>query len=399
MSRTREFLRQWLGVTDPVPPGTEATSRSLHAISRQLGELRGLIHQQADFTLESLRRAGWQSEEDVAQQDALGRALAAIRGDGDVIVGPWTGEVGFELMYWIPFLGWLAEQGLGGQRMVAVSRGGAAPWYRHLTPRYVDILDLVTPEEFRERTAGKKKQYDARRDLDRELIQKARASLGLRDGPVVHPSAMFRLFAALWRKRSAVELVDSFSSFRSLTAPPASAPPAGLPADYVAAKFYFSKAFPDTTANRAFVAETLRAVSRQAPVALMSTSVRLDEHSDYQTTSASGLFVVDAHSEPQRNLERQTALIAGARGFVGTYGGFSYLAPFYGVPSLSFFSRRTGFEAHHLDLANRVFDRLLPGGFLALDRRAAALVDPAVGRWTRGRAASESVPEDETVST
>ncbi len=52
-----------------------------------------------------------------------------------------------------------------------------------------------------------------------------------------------------------------------------------------------------------------------------------------------------------------------------------------GVRSLSFFSRRFGFENHHLDLANRVFDRLLPGGFLALDRRAIDLVSPAVARW------------------
>jgi len=405
MSQVRQFLRRWLGVQDPVVPEAQDTSRSLQAINGQLNELRGLIHQQADFTVEALRRAGWQSEDEAAQQEALHRALAAVRGDGDVIVGPWTGEVGFELMYWIPFLGWLAEQGLGGQRMVAVSRGGAAAWYRHLTPRYVDILDLITPDEFRERTAGKKKQYDSRRDLDRELLEKAREKLGLKDGPVVHPSAMFRLFAGLWRRRAAVELVESFASFRALTPPPAGERPGGLPSDYVVAKFYFSKAFPDTSANRSFVTETLGTVSRQAPVALLSTSVRLDEHSDYQTTGSSGVFVIDAHTVPQKNLESQTQLIAASRGFVGTYGGFSYLAPFYGVPSLSFFSRRNGFETHHLDLANRVFDRLLPGGFLALDRRAAGMVDPAVGRWAAratspGRSPdSAPEPEDEKVGT
>jgi hypothetical protein len=193
---------------------------------------------------------------------------------------------------------------------------------------------------------------------------------------------MFRLFAGLWRKRATVDLVDSFSSFRSLT-PPSSVEDLspGLPSDYVVAKFYFSKAFPDTPANRTFVSDMLRNVSRQVPVVLLSTTVRLDEHSDYQTSSSSGLLVVDAHETPQRNLARQTALITRARGFIGTYGGFSYLAPFYGVPSLSFFSRRDGFETHHLDLAHRVFDRLLPGGFLVLDRRAADLVDPALSRW------------------
>lgn len=335
-----------------------------------------------DVALEALRRAHVEDGGDGVEQKALQRALEAVRAGGDVIVGPWTGEVGFELMYWIPFLGWLAGQGLSGERVVVVSRGGAGLWYRHLTSRYVDILDLMTPEEFRERTAGKKKQYDHRRSLDVELVEKTRERLGLGDGPVVHPSVMFRLFSGLWRRRAGVDLVESFTSFRPLTRPASIERPSGLPADYVVAKFYFSKAFPENSANRAFVADMVRTVSRQVPVVLLSTAVRLDEHQDYHGTSSSGLFVVDTHERPEQNLQRQTELIAMARGFIGTYGGFSYLAPFYGVPSLSFFSRRFGFEPHHLDLAHRVFDRLLPGGFLAIDRRAAALVDPAVSRWS-----------------
>jgi hypothetical protein len=317
---------------------------------------------------------------EVVQQEALQRALSVVPGDSDVIVGPWTGEVGFELMYWIPFLTWLVDQGLSSQRMVIVSRGGAGLWYRHLTSRYVDILDLMTPDEFREQTAGKKKQYDSRREVDKELLKKTRDRLGLNDVGVLHPAVMFRLFVGLWRRRAGIELVESFSRFQPLTRPSSMERPAGLPSDYVVAKFYFSKAFPETTENKAFISDVLRTVSRQVPVALLSTSVRLDEHSDYQSSSGSGVFVVDAHETPQKNLERQTELIAGSRGFVGTYGGFSYLAPFYGKPSLSFFSRR-GFEAHHLDLAQRVFDRLLPGGFLALDRRATTSVDSIVDRW------------------
>jgi len=371
-----------------VPPSALADlERSLHAVNRQLGELRGVLHQQAAFTTEALHRAGWQSDEEAAQQAALQRALRAVRGDTDVIVGPWTGEVGFELLYWIPFLTWLAGQGPGGRRMVVISRGGAAPWYRHLTSRYLDTLDLMTPDAFREATAGRKKQHDPRRALDLDLIRQARERFGLGEVPVVHPSAMFRLFMALWRKQATVELVESFASYGPLTPPappdmPADAVPADLPADYVVAKFYFSKAFPDTAANRAFVAETIGRVSRQAPVVVLSTAVRLDEHSDAEARAGSGVFVVDAHRQAQVNLTVQTGLIARARGFIGTYGGFAYLAPFYGVPSLSFFSRRSGFESHHLELASRVFDRVLPGGFLAVERSTANLFDPATERWT-----------------
>jgi hypothetical protein len=380
----------------PVPDGTDAadTARALRALTRQVAELRGLLHQQAAFTMEALQRAGYQTEEEAAQQAALQRALRAARGGGDVVAGPWTGEVGFELLYWIPFLGWLAEQGLDGRRLTVVSRGGAASWYAHLTTRYVDILDLVSAEEFRRRTEGPKKQVERRSEFDGELLGRAKAAAGVPDeAAVIHPSAMYRLFAALWRKRATVDLVESFTSHRRLTAPgpfTADERPAGLPADYVAAKFYFSKAFPDNTANRRFVAGVVQRVSAQAPLVLLSTSVRLDEHSDFQASGGSGVYVLDAHRVPQQNLDLQTRVLAASRGFVGTYGGFSYLAPFFGVRSLSFFSRRFGFESHHLDLANRVFDRLLPGGFLALDRRCADLVAPAVGAWMSGAPAADA---------
>lgn len=385
----------WRRLAGPAPslPGADLarfghelaeTRRRLDQVARQVGMLQGLVQQQSDLTIDALRRAGWQSDEEADQQVALQRTLRVIQTSGEVIAGPWTGEVGFEVLYWIPFLNWLVEQGLDRRRLVVVSRGGAASWYRHLTERYVDILDLITPADFRERTAGPKKQTTAQRDLDRELLVLARERLRLGDTHVVHPSAMYRLFAALWRKRATIGLVESFTSHRAFT------PPDGrlndVPPDYVAAKFYFSKAFPDTGANRRFVTDLLKRLSTRVPIVLMSTAVRLDEHVDFQTTGRSGLYVVDAHTVPQMNLEAQTRLICGSRGFIGTYGGFSYVAPFHGVRSLSFFSRRFGFEAHHLQLAERVFDTLLPGAFLALDRRAGELIEPAVDRWTASTA-------------
>ena len=171
--------------------------------------------------------------------------------------------------------------------------------------------------------------------------------------------------------------------------------PAGLPADYVVAKFYFSKAFPETAENQAFIADMLRTVSRQVPVALLSTSVRLDEHSDYQSASRLGRVRRRCARRRRRRISSgRPQLIAGARGFVGTYGGFSYLAPFYGVPSLSFFSRR-GFEAHHLDLAR---SRVRPVAAWRLSSRSIdatrRLVDSAVN-WVG--APSEDAVADVTL--
>ena len=41
---------------------------------------------------------------------AVRRELAALASKPEpILVGPWLGEVGFELLYWIPFLRWFAE--------------------------------------------------------------------------------------------------------------------------------------------------------------------------------------------------------------------------------------------------------------------------------------------------
>ena len=47
----------------------------------------------------------------------------------------------------------------------------------------------------------------------------------------------------------------------------------------------------------------------------------------------------------------QAALVARASAFVGTYGGFSYLAPFLGVPATAYYSNEAGFFERHLAMA------------------------------------------------
>jgi hypothetical protein len=361
--------------------------KTLTALNRQMAELRGLLHQQADLTVEALRRAGWESDAGASQQRALQRALRVGETHEDVVAGPWTGEVGFELLYWIPFLTWLTTQGMDGRRLIVISRGGAAPWYRHITSRYVDLFDFMSPQDFRARTIGSKKQREMSQELDQEIVARAVEAAGLRDVEVLHPSVMYRLFGGLWRRRAPVDVIEAFTSYQGLT-PPAPEPVQGVPHDYVAAKFYFSKAFPDTSANRLFVMDVLRRISRHVPVVLLSAGLQIDEHCDFQTGGGSGLFVVDSHHVLQQNLTLQTRVICGARGFIGTYGGFSYLAPFYGVRSLSFFSDRRGFENHHLELAQRVFAKLRPGAFVALHRRDLEMVEPAVERWGKTSAAT-----------
>ena len=88
----------------------------------------------------------------------------------------------------------------------------------------------------------------------------------------------------------------------------------------------------------------------------------------------SGARVLTIGADVRDNLAAQSAVVAGARGFIGTYGGFSYLAPLYGVDSLSFFSDRDRLVPFHLDHAQATFGAMKAGRFLACDVADAHLV-------------------------
>src|SRR5215212_1580110 len=84
----------------------------------------------------STLRGEWQAERDLEN---------AIGGTGPIIVGPWLSEVGYEVLYWIPFLKWVAAAyRIAPERFVIVSRGGTASWYGGLGSRYGEILDHLT---------------------------------------------------------------------------------------------------------------------------------------------------------------------------------------------------------------------------------------------------------------
>jgi len=170
---------------------------------------------------------------------------------------------------------------------------------------------------------------------------------------------------AYWKEDAVLEPIDAFLRYARLPAPPPHPVLSTLPAEFVAAKFYFSQSFPDTAANRAFIQRTIAAAAEQLPVVLLSAGAQLDDHRD--ALVAAGGRVQTLGIGVRDNLAAQSAVVARARGFIGTYGGFSYLAPLYGVDSVSFFSARDKLVPFHLDHAQRTFGRLAAGRFLACD--------------------------------
>ena len=324
------------------------------------------------------RSWGW----DAPEADDVRELVTLLgRSDKPILVGPWLSETGFELLYWIPFLAWAKTYGnLDPDKLIVISRGGAAPWYSHLTTNYEELLSYYTPDEFRRRNEervaaqyGRLKHLDISK-FDREIIRRVSDARGLHGAELLHPSEMYGLFEHFWFQRAPVTIVEAFTQFSPLPPMEPFALRGQLPDRYVAAKFYGNSALPDNPENRAFVAAFLTDLAQHIDVVLLNTADRYDDHDDYPAQVRGRIHRIEHLMQPTNNLAVQTQVIRHAEAFVGTYGGFSYLAPLVGCNTLAFYSRATGFRFDHLEVAKRVFSGLRCGAFVELDTRAVGVV-------------------------
>jgi hypothetical protein len=319
-------------------------------------------------------------------------ALArAVRRPGRIVVGPWHSEIGFELLYWIPMLRHaLAAAGVAPERVTAISRGGVESWYGGFAGDYVDLLDHVSVDELRALHSEREKTFGAQKQLglldgEEQLLE--RMVPGHRDQTLIHPSMMYRLFHFFFGQAQPISMVERHTSHEPI-APPADEPVPldDLPAEYVAVKAYFSSCFPDNPANREFVTDLIGGIAEDREVVLLDTGLRIDDHDDFHLDRPN-VHTLRESLPPERNLAIQTRLIAGADALVSTYGGFSYLGPYLGVPSLCFYSDEN-FNHGHLDMMRRAGQTLAGGGagapFVPLRTTE---VDPvaALGRAIGGR--------------
>ena len=297
-------------------------------------------------------------------------ASFTARSDDDrlLVVGPWLMEVGFEILYWIPYLrAALQKLAIPKERVVAVSRGGAQLWYNGVAGQYLDILDVLSPQEFRDWTSeiefGKndkrsvRKQFAAQ-DFELSILRRVLKSADITDYQVILPSAMYALMRNVWRARFGGKRLENVLSHALIDRPE----PINLPfkGPYIAAKFYHSTTFPDTPTLHQFAREIVARLASRSNVVLLSNAVQLDDHDTFAFEPAGGKFQIFEAAglyTPRNNLSVQTSLVAHAKELHVTYGGFSYLGPLLGVETTAY-TGTCNFTITHLDLAWNAFDRI-----------------------------------------
>ena len=307
---------------------------------------------------------------------SIRRELGAVAsGDEPIIVGPWLSEVGYEVLYWIPFVRWFVHQyDVDRQRLVVVSRGGAATWYADIASRYAELLELFEPEEFARRNrmrqaSGLQKQLMAA-EFDQEVLRRLEDRDGIRGAKLLHPSLMFRMLRRFWLGNATLEYALQHLRFAPVPPGPAAAA-LGLPRRFTAVKFYTGPAIPDTPEHRQIVRSVVERLAAQSPVVVLSTGLRLDEHEDFLFGGLTNVTTVDAQMRPQINLGLQTEIIRRSSLFVGTAGSLAWLAPMLGVDTIGMYADDR-FLGPHFYAARYAYASMdAAGRFMPLDLQVA----------------------------
>ena len=325
---------------------------------RRAAWVRARVHKQVHEIGEAKKRidtyrAEWRVERDIA---------GVVSGADPIIVGPWLSEVGYEVLYWVPFIRWVQSQyDIPRDRLVVVTRGGAAAWYADMTTNAVELFDLMSPEEYAAGNAqrsvedrGTLKQFGIS-PMDQRIVAEVQRRIGTSRTRVLHPSVLYRLFHQFWLGHRPPSFLEKRTRYRLVSAPNVPVPP--LPAGFAAVKFYTAASLPPTEAVRRALQTIVLGLAERMPVVMLDTGLTLDDHEDYSFAAASRIHSVRELLRPRDNLAVQTAIISRASSFVGTCGALAWLAPMLGVDTTAIYADAR-FLHGHLQVARRVYSTL-----------------------------------------
>lgn len=259
-----------------------------------------------------------------------------------ILVGPWTSEMGFEALYWLPFLEHLKHTyRLAPERLIPVTRGGAGAWYG--SARSVELYDYVPPKDLRlsalhgAATQASVKQYGMT-SWERRLLALLAERLGLRRYHVLHPSLMYRTLDGWWGPQT-MGFAEAMRHLR-LTEIPVPPVPVGLtlPETFVAVRWYARATWSLREDLLDWTKEMVQVIAQTTPVVILRSTAYLDDHADFPPPDGPNITVIAP--EPLReNLAIQSAILKRASAFVGTWGGMAQLAVRLGIPTAAFYDR------------------------------------------------------------
>ena len=272
----------------------------------------------------------------------------------DIVIGPWMGEVGPELLYWIPFLQNISNHGVFKNRKIfAISRGGVENWYYNITREYLEIFDYIDTgsyNEIRKERTGEKQKFITKGE--RNLVQKICEKNNIAKYKIIHPSLMWKkILPYLQSKKSTGNILEtlSFVKFPEIVDSNSSkiVDSLKLPPEFIFIRFYSSYLLGKSKQTKYNIDNIIKILSRKFPIVSYDLGKVIDNHGSINIDN-DRLINISNSIRLKNNLGVQTEIIRRSKGFWGTYGGLSILPGFIGKNSFSFYANNlnTFFDLH-----------------------------------------------------
>ncbi len=285
-----------------------------------------------------------------------------------IIIGPYLSDIGFEILYWIPFVRWIMKEfNVKKENTIVISRYGTRVWYSDITKDYVDILELMDEPEFekeqaiRIKTAGNIKQFTVS-EFEKNIINEVLDNKNMGDYELLHPSTMYKLFTSVWNQTFPINYILDHLEFKNITDKPDTAVslPCHLPQEFIAVRLDNTAYIPATPQTTYMVKLLVEKIADRMPVVLLNNGIEVDFHKEWAIDfDHENIFKITGQTDRRQHFFLQTQIMQKASGFFGTHGGASYLAALCDIPSLTFYLSEIG--AHypvHLKIFESACDEL-----------------------------------------
>ena len=308
--------------------------------------------------LEAEIRSIWKKE-----QHKITKSFAARGFSGELVLAPWLGEIGYEVLYWIPFLNQMAEKGaIDKSRLTVISRGGVREWYKDIADNYIEIYDYLTPEELNKfksekyKKTGTQKLINQDNSTEDEILSRI-YSEGILPKNIYYPTEFFSSMAPLFSRlgkaapfRMASDMLihkqinSANTNFEHLT-------PHGK---YICVNFYTRPSFLPSSEEYASLIASIDKLARrlEATVIQIDSGNGLDAEHGHFSSLPNWITSQKIYcANPSDNLEWQSTLINNSILYIGTYGGPSYIPLMYNVPAVALYTSRKGLNPLHEHVA------------------------------------------------
>ena len=273
-----------------------------------------------------------------------------------ILVGPWRSEVGFEVLYWLPWLRWFQKHyQIPKERLIVIARGGSGVWYD--AAQHVDLYDYAPLDRLRKAMLRDAQDHGSIKQnrvtvWERKLLAVIADDLGLRRYHLLHPSWMYHGLSGWWGGTDGANRALRGLAFDAIPVPhpPLSLP---LPERFVAVRFYARHTWPLTDELKVWMADLVDRLAKKLPVVVLNSPFHTDDHLD-MAFEGPNIIPLAPHLSLTTNLAAQSAVVAKAQAFVGTYGGTMQLAVRLRKPAAGFYASLDGTAYAHVELTHRL---------------------------------------------